>query len=166
MYTTPDEYTHVPEPRENRRSKRARHLRRAWAVGSLAALCTALSPGVAPYAATVEKPGRHCDRSVTPHASTAESPRLRCDPAYVTNEADDSVTVIDTTTTPPTVIDTITAAEGIGNAPYGVAVDPRRARAYVANFFDDTVSVINTNNNQVVGSPITVGNNPVGVVAF
>src|SRR5216684_5142829 len=33
-------------------------------------------------------------------------------------------------------------------------------RAYVANFSDNSVSVINTGTNQVVGSPITVGDSP------
>jgi YVTN family beta-propeller protein len=36
-------------------------------------------------------------------------------------------------------------------------VDVPRARAYVTNANDDTVSVIDTRTNQVIGSPITVG---------
>ncbi|MEU6067463.1 hypothetical protein ABZ864_23995 [Streptomyces sp. NPDC047082] len=35
--------------------------------------------------------------------------------------------------------------------------------AYVTNARDDTVSVIDTRTNQVIGTPISVGNNPIGV---
>jgi YVTN family beta-propeller protein len=47
-----------------------------------------------------------------------------------------------------------------------VAVDQPRARAYVTNFNDDTVTVINTLNNQVIGSPIPVGDGPVAIAVF
>src|ERR1700690_3836552 len=52
-----------------------------------------------------------------------------------------------------------------GNGPVGIAVDPVRHRAYVAN--DDipgTITVINTSTNSVVGTPISVGAAPLGVV--
>ncbi|MFD7257442.1 hypothetical protein [Streptomyces sp. NPDC059874] len=99
MHTTRDECTHVPERRENTKSKRARQLRRAWVVGALAALCTALLP------------------SVTPHASENEYPGRQRDTAYVTNAGDDTVSVIDTNNDNNQVI----ATPIVGNNPYGVA---------------------------------------------
>ncbi|MFF3657170.1 hypothetical protein [Streptomyces olivochromogenes] len=36
----------------------------------------------------------------------------------------------------------------------------------MTNSGDDTVSVIDTRTNQVIGSPITVGNNPAGLTVF
>jgi YVTN family beta-propeller protein len=35
--------------------------------------------------------------------------------------------------------------------------------AYITNYFDNTVSVIDTETNTVIGAPIAVGNGPVGV---
>ena len=43
------------------------------------------------------------------------------------------------------------------------AITPNGAFAYVANYFGDNVSVINTATNAVVGSPIAVGDYPYGV---
>jgi YVTN family beta-propeller protein len=79
--------------------------------------------------------------------------------AYVTNAAFSigSVSVIDTAAN--TVGDTIP----VGTAPFGVAVTPDGKDAYVANLEDNTVSVIDTATNTVVGTPITVGSFPLGV---
>jgi YVTN family beta-propeller protein len=42
-------------------------------------------------------------------------------------------------------------------------VDPTVHRAYIANEVSNTVSVIDTTTNSVVGTPIPVGNLPIGV---
>jgi YVTN family beta-propeller protein len=54
----------------------------------------------------------------------------------------------------------VVATIGVGNTPYGVAFLPNGTRAYVANTDDDTLSVIDTATNQVVGSSIPVGDEP------
>jgi YVTN family beta-propeller protein len=51
----------------------------------------------------------------------------------------------------------------VGANPTGIAITPNGARAYVTNFADNTVSVIDTASNTVVGSPISVGSGPAGV---
>ena len=76
--------------------------------------------------------------------------------AYVTNDGDGTVSVIDTSTN--TVIDTIP----VGSNPRGVAVSPDGTRAYVTNDGDGTVSVIDTSTNTVIDT-IPVGSNPRGV---
>ena len=68
-----------------------------------------------------------------------------------------TVSVIDTAT------NTVVTSVPVGIAPYGVAVAPDGARVYVTNEFDNTVSVIDTAMNRVVGSPIPVGSVPRGV---
>jgi YVTN family beta-propeller protein len=77
--------------------------------------------------------------------------------AYVTNAAFSigSVSVIDTAVN--SVGDTIP----VGTAPFGVAVTPDGKHAYVANLEDNTVSVIATATNTVVGLPIPVGRFPI-----
>jgi YVTN family beta-propeller protein len=47
-------------------------------------------------------------------------------------------------------------------AQFGVAVTPDDSKVYIANSGDDTVSVINTGTNKVIGS-IAVGSDPQGV---
>jgi YVTN family beta-propeller protein len=44
--------------------------------------------------------------------------------------------------------------------PVGVAITPDGTRAYVTNYDSNTVSVINTATNAVIGSPIAVGSGP------
>jgi YVTN family beta-propeller protein len=83
--------------------------------------------------------------------------------AYVTNETDGTVSVIDTGAAPPSVTATIT----VGSGPFGVAVTPDGTHAYVANtgtfsVTGTTVSVIDTATN-TVGATIPVGNTPKGV---
>jgi len=79
--------------------------------------------------------------------------------AYVANQADGTVSVIDTATTPNTVVATVT----VGLVPFGVAVTPDGKRVYVANSSSNTVSVIDTTTtpNTVVAT-VTVGANPLG----
>jgi YVTN family beta-propeller protein len=62
--------------------------------------------------------------------------------------------VIDTATN--TVVSTV----GGMSHPRGVAVTPDGKRAYVTNAASNTVSVIDTASNTVVGTPILVGDNP------
>ena len=76
--------------------------------------------------------------------------------AYVINETDDTVSVIDvatgTTGTPITV----------GNSPRAVAFSPDGSTAYVTNVADNTVSVIDVAAG-TTGTPITVGSGPLRV---
>ena len=51
---------------------------------------------------------------------------------------------------------------GIVN-PLNIAYDPENKRMYVVGAGNNTVSVIDTTTNTVVGSPITVGNSPFGI---
>jgi YVTN family beta-propeller protein len=93
---------------------------------------------------------------------------------YVTNYGDPgtpmdagSVSVINTATN--TVIG---SPISVGRNPVGVAVTPDGSKVYVTNYggtrtdlsdTGTTVSVISTATNTVIGSPISVGRNPVGV---
>jgi YVTN family beta-propeller protein len=83
--------------------------------------------------------------------------------AYVTSFATNSVTVLDLTTN--TTITTV----AVGQTPDGVAVSPGDKRVYVANYNfnnlvgENTVSVINTETNETVGTPLPVGFLPVKI---
>jgi YVTN family beta-propeller protein len=57
----------------------------------------------------------------------------------------------------------VTATIQVGNNPIGVALNPTGTTAYVTNYSDGTVSVIDTATNTVYGPAITVGTNPVNV---
>ena len=78
--------------------------------------------------------------------------------AYVTNQFDDTVSVIDTATN-AVVGSPIT----VGDVPFGIAITPDGTKAYVTNLSADTVSVIDTATNAVVGSAINVGDVPFGI---
>jgi YVTN family beta-propeller protein len=69
----------------------------------------------------------------------------------------DGVSVIDAKTN--TVIKTI-PVDGVNAA---IAFDTTHKRMYIANSHDDKVTVIDTNTNTVVGSPILVGDFPRGI---
>jgi YVTN family beta-propeller protein len=58
----------------------------------------------------------------------------------VANTNSNTVSVIDTTTILPSVIDTVV----VGNLPQSIAVTPDGTRVYVVNTADNTVSVIGT----------------------
>jgi YVTN family beta-propeller protein len=74
---------------------------------------------------------------------------------YVTNNTDNTVSVIDTATN--TVVgDPIP----VGTTPRGVVVNPAGTRVYVANTASNDVSVIDTATNTFVGSAIPVGGAP------
>jgi YVTN family beta-propeller protein len=77
-------------------------------------------------------------------AAAAPSP-----PLYVANEADNTVSVIDTGT------GTVTANITVGSLPQAVALSPDGSTAYVTEEGSGTVGVIDTATNQV-GEPITI----------
>jgi YVTN family beta-propeller protein len=76
--------------------------------------------------------------------------------AYITNAADDTVSIIDTAT------NTVTATVPVGLSPYGVAVSSDGARVFVANYNGDTISVISTATNTVTAT-VPVGFAPTGI---
>jgi YVTN family beta-propeller protein len=76
--------------------------------------------------------------------------------AYVANQNNNTVSVIDTTS------NTITATIPVGATPGGLALTPDRAFLYVANISDSTVSVIATATNAVVAT-VPVGPTPFGL---
>jgi YVTN family beta-propeller protein len=78
--------------------------------------------------------------------------------AFVTNATSNTVTVLDTSATPPTVVSTVQ----VGYTPHGIAVTPNGAEAFVTNYNDGTVSVINSGSNTVTRT-INVGTNPTGI---
>jgi len=94
--------------------------------------------------------------------------------AYVCNLLDDTVSVIRTEDN--TVIDTDpstveTDPIPVGEGPFGISVTPDGGFAYVTNYYENTVSVIDTAINKVIDTdpstveidPITVGNEPAGI---
>jgi len=76
--------------------------------------------------------------------------------AYITNESDETVSVIDTAT------DTLLVKVNLGLGPEGVAANPAGTRVYVANLGYETVSVIDTATNSEVAT-VPVGVSPFGV---
>jgi len=76
--------------------------------------------------------------------------------AYVSNSADDTVSVINTSD------NAVTATVDVGDTPWGVAVSPNEDYVYVANNLDATVSAISTHFNTVAAT-VEVGNDPLGV---
>ena len=79
---------------------------------------------------------------------------------YVGNRSDHTVSVIKIKTSDNSVLEKTTI--DVGYWPYGVAVAPDGGYVYVANKFDDNVSVIQTSDNSVVNT-IAVGDGPFGV---
>src|SRR5262249_58331827 len=65
-----------------------------------------------------------------------------------------------------TASNVVLAVIPVGNQPFGVAVSPDGSKVYVANENSNTVSVIDTATNTVVGSPIPVGRAPVAFGLF
>jgi YVTN family beta-propeller protein len=76
--------------------------------------------------------------------------------AYITNQVDNTVSIIDTAT------NTVTATVSVGSNPVGVAVTPDGTRVYVTNRNGNSVSVINTATNTVIAT-VSVGSGPEGV---
>ena len=80
--------------------------------------------------------------------------------AFVANTTSNTVSVIDTATTPPSVVATV----GVGLLPLGVAGTPDGTHAYVANFGSSNVSVLDaTTTPPSVVATIVVGSAPFGV---
>ncbi|MGB9930086.1 MAG: DUF7507 domain-containing protein, partial [Methanosarcina sp.] len=76
--------------------------------------------------------------------------------AYITNEAGNTISVIDIPT------NTVVATIPVGTGPVGVAVSPDGTKVYVPNNGNDNVSVISTATNNVIAS-VPVGDFPLGV---
>ena len=76
--------------------------------------------------------------------------------AYVTNQTNNTVSVIDTAT------NTITATVSVGATPGGIAITPNRAFVYVCNVSGNSVSVIDTATNTVTAT-VPVGSTPFSV---
>jgi YVTN family beta-propeller protein len=85
------------------------------------------------------------------------SPAAAAPFAYVTNNGDGTVTVIDTANN--TVVGTPIP---VGGSPFGVAVTPDGKHAYVTNSGSSNVSVIDTAINMVVGPRSRSGMTPLG----
>lgn len=81
--------------------------------------------------------------------------------AYITNQGDGTVSVIDTAT------NTVTATIPVGSSsePFGVAVTPDGSKVYVADYGGDTVSVIDAASNTVTAT-IPVGADPTAFGIF
>jgi len=78
--------------------------------------------------------------------------------AYVSNRYGDNVSVIDVTS------DRVWKQIDVGKEPLGLAINPKEPLLYVVNHQDGTVSVINTDDNEVVGTPVEVGRLPTHAV--
>jgi YVTN family beta-propeller protein len=74
--------------------------------------------------------------------------------AYVVNDLNNTVSVIDTST------NTVTATIPVGKGPFGVVFSPDGTRAYVTNQGDNTISVIDTASNTVLAT-ITLAANSI-----
>ena len=77
--------------------------------------------------------------------------------AYIPNQGDGTVSVIDTTN------DTVIATVVVGRYPIGVGVSPDGSKVYIGNASDNTVSVINTADNTVIATVGLTGENSRGV---
>jgi YVTN family beta-propeller protein len=76
--------------------------------------------------------------------------------AYITNDRDGTVSVIDTATS--TLVDTV----HVGNSPWGVAVSADGTKVYVTNHDSNNVSIINAEND-IVTATVPVGSSPWGI---
>jgi YVTN family beta-propeller protein len=105
--------------------------------------------------------------AITPGTDSFEQDGRRHQPlAYVPNGADNTVSVIDTTS------NTIVATIPVGQDPSGVAITSDGTHAYVTNQLEDSVSVIDTAGNKVVATipgfiiPIGVAITPDGAQPY
>lgn len=79
--------------------------------------------------------------------------------AYVANGLSNSVSVLDLTTVPATVMATIP----VGSMPVGVALSADASQAYVTNYNGSSLSIVSTATNTVTNT-VTVGSRPGGVI--
>jgi YVTN family beta-propeller protein len=88
---------------------------------------------------------------------------------YVASASGNTVSVINTTTNsvignpiqlPPSRAPTLSGNVSLFNGLFGITYDPIHKTMYVANIEPNTVSVINTTTNSVIGSPIPAGKQP------
>lgn len=92
---------------------------------------------------------------VTALAVSARSARAQAESyAYVCHPATDSVSVVDVST------NAIVATFAVGTTPSGIAVSPHGSLVYVANFGEDTVSVVD---GSTVTATLPVGSCPQGL---
>ncbi|HET9393302.1 MAG TPA: hypothetical protein VFO29_07285 [Candidatus Rubrimentiphilum sp.] len=104
-------------------------------------------------------PGSTPGPTPTPNPSPTPTPTPAPQPlhaAYIPNEGDNNVSVIDTST------HRVAGTIPVGNNPYGVSVAGNSV--YVGNQFDASVSVINAATGQVPAT-ISVGQTPYGVAS-
>lgn len=80
--------------------------------------------------------------------------------AYVTNQDDNTVSVIDTAS------NTVVATVPVGTRPYAAVPTPDNAFVYVANFGDNSVSVIDAHTHTVTATLANVCTNPIYVAAM
>lgn len=77
---------------------------------------------------------------------------------YVTDACGNRLAVIDTAS------DRLIRYIAVGNAPWSLAMSPvvkhQVPKLYVSNYGDGTISIINTDTNEVTGRPIKVGGFP------
>jgi len=76
--------------------------------------------------------------------------------AYISNNASNSVSVINT------ISNTVVTAVTVGQAPFGIAISPDGSKVYVANIVSNTVSVIAAATNTVL-TTINVGTFPYAI---
>lgn len=67
------------------------------------------------------------------------------------------VTSSTTVTPPPASVAPTSTVIPVGNVPQGVGIDPSRHTAYVTNFADNTVSVIDGASNKVIATIVEIG---------
>lgn len=113
--------------------------------GNVSVLATAMNTGS--VVATIPVGGIAQGVSISPDGASA----------YVANNGDNTVSVIDTTTR------TVVATVPVGGGPFGLSVTPDGALVYVANEFQGGVSVIATATNRVVATVDVPGITPTGV---
>jgi YVTN family beta-propeller protein len=92
----------------------------------------------------------------TTSAATTQSTSNTAKYAYITNSGTTTVSVIDIAT------NKVTATVNVGSNPYGVAVNPKGTKVYVASDVNDAVSVIDTATNKVTAT-VPVGSDPWGI---
>jgi len=115
----------------------------------------------APALASVQDLNPHVDLS-NPNGTDAERAQSLAMPADIVRASDGTLFVAATSSARVGVLSPTGAVQGriaVGQGPTGLALDEQRARLYVLNRFDQTVSVVDTNARAQVGL-VPVGFNP------